>query len=420
MFFASRIVFTMLLLLISMVAVANDEVREVSGFGVTRNEAVVNALLEALQQTQGANLQGTETLRSQLSELSVSTNDESVDIQSMSAQQQGLVQKTTGGRIKSYSILNLRPASAGSGWEALLEVVIPVYETPGFSPHSLRKIAVMPARTRFVDTLLINRRFSGDEVARQYGHKLVNQLTQSRRFSVMDRDYMDEYLKERNLLLSDNASQDELMKVGQALGVDYLLLGTITEFKAETTTTYSSTLGQGIPRSRIQFNADFRIMVMATRQVKWADTVKISLDQKQIAAFVKNNDDQGLLDTVLEQAAEEVVHSSLDNIYPVKVLKVAGKQAIYLNQGGKMTQVGERFDIYTPGETIPDPDTGLPIHIDGEKTATVEVTRVQAKYSLAKLINGDIGEVQAGAILRRSEAKTMDKPYRQKVMDPAW
>jgi hypothetical protein len=254
----------------------------------------------------------------------------------------------------------------------------------------------------------INTHLDVKEVIRQFNQNLVTELTQSRRFTVLDREYTEAFINERNLVLSADAPLSEQMKVGEALGVDYLLLGTISELNSKTSSHYIKALDETTYSSSTYFKADFRIMVMATRQIKWSDTVKITTHQIDV-------------DAILEQAAKKIIHSSLDNIYPIKILKVAGKKSIYLNQGGKMTALGDQFEVYTRGEAITDPDTGLKIKIDGERVATVEITKVQAKYSLAKLLSGKLNHIQSGAILRKvTTTHRNKKPPQQRVMQPTW
>jgi curli biogenesis system outer membrane secretion channel CsgG len=395
----------------------------VDGIGNSYYEAIQNGLIESLKQAEGVSITSQRDYAKAIKQSAVSTNNEnsSHDV-TVNEQTSHKINEATQGIIHQYSILNSQDDGNGK-WMVQLEIQLKKYKTPGISPHSLRKIAVIPFRKKSSMMSVIDQNITAEEVSRQLNQKLVTELTQSRRFTVLDREYMSEFLKERNLLLSANASVAEQMKIGEALGVDYLLLGTITEFKAEQSKTFIKVLNENRYSTSAYFNADFRIMVMATRQIKWSDTVKIKPQPKQLKQAFESSGSQGVIDFVLEQAARKIVHSSLDNIYPIKILKVAGKDSIYLNQGGKMTSIGDSLEVYSKGEKIVDPDTGLSIKIDGERIAIIKVTKVQAKYSLAKLISGDIKQIEAGAILRKvavTDAGFKKIKAVQKVMQPNW
>jgi hypothetical protein len=106
-------------------------------------------------------------------------------------------------------------------------------------------------------------------------------------------------------------------------------------------------------------------------------------------------------------------------ISTIKILKVNGKRAIYLNQGGKMTEVGQQYEVYSQAEKIPDPDTGLMITIDGDSIATIQIIKVRAKYSTAKLLRGRFKEIKKGAIVRLKKTKPRHKKQ-PKVMELDW
>jgi len=392
----------------------------VDGLGDSYYGAIQNGLIESLKQAEGVSISSQKSYAKSIKENAISKSDEgsSHDV-AIEEQMLHKIKEATQGTIDQYSILNSNEDDSGL-WTVQLQIQLKKYKTPGISPHSLRKIAVIPFRVKSFSMSEIDNNIAAKEVIRQFNQKIVTELTQSRRFTVLDREYMHEFLKERNLLLSPDASMDEQMKVGEALGVDYLLLGTVTEFKGEQTKTYIKTLNETTYGANAYFNADFRIMVMATRQIKWSDTVKVKATSTQLKSAYKSSGSQGVIDFVLEKAARKIVHSSLNNIYPLKILKVAGKKSIYLNQGGKMTSAGDIFEVYTRGEQIIDPDTGLKIKIDGEKVASVKITKVQAKYSLATLLSGKLEQIEAGAILRKSKRKEKTKKRQQRVMQPAW
>lgn len=340
----------------------------VDGIGNSYYGAIQNGLIESLKQAKGVSIKSQKSYVKSIREEAISKTDEgSTHDVAINEQMTQKIKEVTQGVINNYSILNSQNDGAGE-WTVQLEIKLKKYKTPGISPHSLRKIAVIPFRSKSATHTIIKKRIPAKEISRELNQKIVTELTQSRRFSVIDREYMKEFLKERNLVLSADSPLDEKMKVGEALGVDYLLLGTVTKLKAELTETYIKTLDETTYGSFAHFNVDFRIMVMATRQIKWSDTIKINAGSKQLNEAYNNGGDQGIIDYMLEQAAKKIVHSSLDNIYPIKILKVVSQNSIYLNQGGKMTSVGEVFEVYTKGENIVDPDTGLNIKIDGEKS----------------------------------------------------
>ena len=399
---------------------------KITGMGSSYYEAIQNGLIESLKQAEGVSIRSRREFAKSIKEKSFSSPEQGATHEVTIDKQMGQsIREATQGLIHQYRVLNAEQDEQAGQWVVQLEIQLKKYKTPGISPHRLRKFAVIPFRVKSTDFQVLDKNVSATDISSQFNQKLVTELTQSRRFTVLDREYMQEFLHERNLLLSADAAPDEQMKVGQALGVDYMLLGTITQFRAVLSQHYIKALDETITGVKADFIVDFRIMVMATRQIKWSDTVKIHAGVKELKSAYKTGGQQGVIDYLLERAARKIVHTSLDNIYPIKILKVAGKNRIYLNQGGKMTRVGDYYDIYTKGENLVDPDTGLKIKIDGEQVARLKITRVMPKYALAQFVSGDFKRIQAGAILRKSSAtahgaQQQSRRRQPRVMQPNW
>ena len=103
---------------------------------------------------------------------------------------------------------------------------------------------------------------------------------------------------------------------------------------------------------------------------------------------------------VLKDAAAIVASDVLEVIFPIKVLSIQEGQ-VTLNQGGIRIEKGQLFDIFTPGQKVVDPDTGRKIRLDGPRVGTVEVVSVRPKFSIARMIEGDIEQVKPRAICRK-------------------
>jgi curli biogenesis system outer membrane secretion channel CsgG len=93
---------------------------------------------------------------------------------------------------------------------------------------SKRRVAVMPfeygAVTSEVGTL---------DVGKGITSLLVTRLVNDGTYSVVERQMLDAILKEQNLSVSDRADPSTAAKIGKLLGVDAILVGTVTQFGFE-------------------------------------------------------------------------------------------------------------------------------------------------------------------------------------------
>lgn len=412
--------FSLFCLLASQSLFAAEETREVTGYGVTKKEAIVNAQLEALQQIGGARLKGVENLRSYFEEQSASKDGNDTSSSTMSASQREDIHREIQGIIKSYEVIDLSPAENGHGWAATLRVTVPVYEPPGISPHSRRKLAVMPFRNVRTSFLIGGSRIPAWEISREFSQKLVDELTQSRRFTVLDREYICNYFKEKHLVLSGDMPLQEQIHLGQVLGVDYMLVGTISNFELKRVAYRVKILDKIGYKNKAKFIADYRIIVMPNRQVKWSDSVTLNLDTDALHRLTKSDDPEIIQHALLEEGARKIAHKALANIYPIRISSVQPDGSLIFNQGGKTVSEGELFDIFKVGGKVVDPYSGESLGAAETWIATAKVERVLAKQSYAAVIKGDVRSVQTKDICRRVKKKKQTAPKKEKQIAVPW
>ncbi len=416
------LLFYLFCLLASQSLFAAEETREVTGYGVTKKEAIVNAQLEALQQIEGARLKGVENLRSYFEEQSAAKDGNDTSSSKMSASQREDIHREIQGIIKSYEVIDLSPGEDGHGWAATLRVTVPVYEPPGISPDSRRKLAVMPFRNVKTSFSIGGSRIPAWEISREFSQKLVDELTQSRRFTVLDREYICNYFKEKHLVLSGDMPLQEQVHLGQVLGVDYMLVGTISNFELKRVPYRIKILDKTGYKNKAKFIADYRIIVMATRQVKWSDSVTLNLDADALRRLIKSDDPEIIQHALLEEGARKIAHKALANIYPIRISSVQPDGSLIFNQGGKTVSEGELFDIFKVGDKVVDPYSGESLGAAETWVATASIYRTLAKMSYAKVIKGEISKIHPNDICRRVPAGKEKKPQKkqEKRMKVPW
>ncbi len=419
-----RVVFLFVIIfhLSSSILIAETFTVKVNSSGSTKQEAIYAGLIEAVRQINGVKIASQAQTDFQFTEFSASNRREQHSGSKATSSFKKEIFTQSKGVIQQYEILNIQQKD--DLWEAALSVVVPKYQTPGISPHSRRKIAVMPFRTTQSIFTIGNKNIPAQEISRQFSQKLVTELTQSRRFTVLDRNYINEYFREKNLLLSGDTSLEEQMRLGEVLGVDYMLVGTITRADIERTAYQIKSLGRTGYKDKATFIADYRIIVMPTRQIKWADSVTLALGNKELRQLAGNADPQALEQALLQRAAQMIAHKALTNIYPIRIAAIQPDGSLILNQGGVTVSDGELFDIFKAGEKVIDPYSGESLGAAETWVATAKVERVLAKQSYVKIIKGEQDQVKKGDICRRvSDIKSKDSGIvqrKEKKMAVPW
>ena len=89
----------------------------------------------------------------------------------------------------------------------------------------------------------------------------------------------------------------------------------------------------------------------------------------------------------------------------------ADANGVYLNLGAGSVQTGDRLSLMSKGEALIDPETGISLGSEETEIGAVEVTQVQDKYSIARLVSGKLP--RAGDVVRsqRPPARLAYAPF---------
>lgn len=354
---------TLLLLTSSPFAFGGTVEVEASGSGLSREQAIENALTEAIRQVRGVNIDQQMVRQA----MKVKVNDEAV----LSSEITNKTASRTQGYVERYQILD--EDCTEQYCNVVISASIPVYKSPGIAPDNRRKLVVS--------------KFSGSSGA-EFSQYLQTHLVQSRRFAVLDREHNVAFSNERNLLLSADTPQAEKIRLGQVLGMDYLIVGSVAVESGQSTNNISLT-GELQSLEYGQARVSYQVINIATRQIKWQDDALIDLEManpEQIAA----------------EAAEEVARTIIDAIYPIKVLSQSGNQLV-LNQGGKNVVEGYLYDVYGLGKKLVDPYTKESLGREEILLGQVRIDRVSTKLSYASVTSGDIRAMAKDTVLRKAK-----------------
>jgi hypothetical protein len=229
-----------LLALVSMAVVTQVRsetiVVEAQGRGPSRSDAISSALVAAVEQASGLQIEANSVLRQELS--SISNGAESKH--NLTGTHQMEVLRHTGGIVKSYEIISVESATDGS-FNALLRVDIQRYSSPGLQTQDRRRIVV---------ALPLNLASAEPSELAVMRDALNSYLVQTRRFAVLDRENDATYRKEMELLESPDVPLAETVRIGQVIGADYILLSKIRELEAASDDQALPITGRKVSRNR--------------------------------------------------------------------------------------------------------------------------------------------------------------------------
>lgn len=383
---------------ISCFASQSDDVQVVVvGHGSDRQDAIFNALAEAVRQVHGVEIQSRQNLSRSSQEIAIADAEGTHTSLTLSADESGNVSAGTEGYISGYRVLSATPRE--HDFMVRMRVSLPVYKVPGGATHeSRRTLAVYPFEAER-DLWLLGEPVAAGRAASRITQAVVRSVTQTRRFAVVERERTDAILQERHLLSDPSVPVREKARLGVTLGADYVLIGRMTGLDIDAWEKTSSLTGEPSVEVEGSIVIDLRIMSPATRQVLWADTVVVSAEQA-LAGIASTSGDAALEQVVWDRAADAVAERAVSSIYPLRLIQF-NDDRIVLNQGGTQLQEGMNLQIYSLGDEMFDPYSGESLGRKELSVATAQIERVTDRVSYARITGGHVEGTDPFAYIAR-------------------
>jgi len=384
-----------LLIGFSFLLYAEDEVIQVQGQDRTLKGAVQDALIIALEQKCGMTMSS-----AQRSSISMEANRVTEDGRKRSKREASdkilkECEKWTQGRISGFDIVSQSYDKETKNYIVVLNVRIPGRYIVGRDPNALRRMVVGTFYAKNAECSFYGKKLSTEKWAKQFADDLNVHLTQTRKFTMLDRAFDKDSNAELARLTGSNAAPADVVRLNQKLGTDYLVVGYVT-FSDVVSGGENPMTGEALPPpSSVFATVHYRIILAPTGQLKWADTIVVD------SLYFTNSLYAGNFADSAAYAAAAVCAGIMSNILPLEVVSVTADGSVVIGEGGKALQEGEHLSVYALGENVMDTRTGEVLDQTESCVGLVQVTRVSAKLSYAKVVKGDIKQIPVGARLRR-------------------
>ncbi len=375
---------------------------ETKGVGNSPQEAVNAAVVEAVGRVNGKSVAATNAINKITKTASDGKNK---SFQSSTAMQRQY-NEATNGVVDSYRVLSETQNERG---QYVVMVDARIAKLKLSASASRLKIAVIP--------------FTGSEdFARNFSNALVGKLVGSRRFTVLDRQNMAEIAGERAVAATNALTPvSELARLGSTLTADYIVVGQVEDVKSQIRDVYFPTIKKTFKIPEGKATVNFKIIDIATSQVKFADNAILGFDQASFEKVMGTGMRPSADIAMAEIASSKIGNQILDAIYPIMVVAV-NRGVFTLNQGGDLVEAGAIYGVYERGPKVYDPYTKESLGRAESKVGELKVERVAPKMSTASLLKGDLSafnDFKTGKFVCRLEksAPSRAEQYERKVKE---
>ncbi len=345
------------------------------GIGETLNEAVDDGLVQAISMVNGKSIDSETLLKTK----STSTSTDKGNTFNNSKELNDEIKTRTNGIVDSYKIISQSKTERGNV-KVLLDVKIAKFKLPKSSKR--KKIAVINFVPRNACCNIMNTKLNEKAVADVLTDSVNNYLVQTRKFTILDRKYQETVKGEKSILESGNVPMRELVKLGQELVADYLMVGTLNNLRVSEKNIQLQTTDKVFKRSVGALSLNYRLIDITTGQVKFSQNLNSNLSGK----LNLNTDIDSIILESVNISAKEAGYKILEAIYPF-VVESYENNLLTIGTGGDMIEVGQRFKLIKYGDKIIDSYTKESLGRKETQVGIIEITEVTSKMSYAKVIN---------------------------------
>lgn len=227
------------------------------------------------------------------------------------------------------------------------------------------------------------------EVATQIRTQLTDALTQTHRFTVLDRDPNDAIAREIELIGSGNAKPSEAARLGQQLAADLIVIPTIERFEYlrhqrplrlsdRTLVSYS---GGGA--------LSMRVVNATTGQIVLSQSFDYALPDTAPTTLGASADGQVLASAMMDALDRSIVAAIMQSTFPPSIIQRDGRDVV-INQSGQTLMEGRIYRAVTLGKDMIDPQSGLSLGPTESPCCTVVIDRVAQNLSYGHILEEDV------------------------------
>jgi hypothetical protein len=332
--------------------------------------ALKKALKEAISKVNGVTLK-TESVLETIDK-SLTTNEGSSA--SLGRDLKEKISEKSGGSIKSFDILKEYEDANGL---QVVEIRATVAKYKLSKTANRKRMAIVPFRVNLNEISIFGKRGfdDADNLIKFINQEFTNYFVQTRKFTILDREFDKEIAAE--LMNLDNSEKiEDQVKIGQKLFADYIIVGRLDFLVLEKVEKKFLTSDKILKKEIGTLNFSYRVIDVPTGQIKYSSKVALEVDIKKQTQPIPY-----LFNLTAQKAGLEIMYA----IYPILVEKIED-DLLYLGQGGNQIKVDDNFTIYERTDSkIKDTYTGETLGNVEKVVGKATIIDSNAKFSVAQI-----------------------------------
>lgn len=272
-------------------------------------------------------------------------------------------------------------------WSVKVAADIAKYrEAPG---AKLTRVVIALPRFKQATYRVGDSSIAAQDVAGQVRTELTNALTQTHRFTVLDRDANAEIGQEIELIQSGNAKPADAARLGQQLATDLIVIPTIERFEYLRHERQLRMADRALVSYSGGGSLSFRVVNATTGQIVLSQSFDYVLPDTAPTTLGTSADGPRLASVMMEDLDHRIVAAITQSTFPLSVIQVEGRNLV-INQGGQAVTEGKTYRAVTLGKEVIDPQSGLSLGPTESPCCTVIIDRVSQNLSYGHIVEDNV------------------------------
>ena len=331
--------------------------------------ALKKAFKRAIEQVNGVSLETNSVLKTIDKTIIMDSESSST----LSRDLQETINEKSKGSIKTFVIIN---EFKDSNEIYNVEIKATIAKFALSKTAKRKRMAIVPFRINVNEISIYGQTLDDADNFRKYlNQEFTNFLVQTRKFTVLDREF-DQEIQGELANLTDSDKIEDQIKIGQKLFADYMIVGRL-DFLVIKEIEKKFLTSDIIKKKRIAaLNFSYRVIDVPTTQIKYSSSVNLEVDLKKETQPLPY-----LFNLTAKKAGVEIMYA----IFPILIEKIENQLA-YLGQGGSQLKIGDVYNVYErTDEKIKDSYTGEILGNVEKKVAKAAIVEVNSKFSVAEI-----------------------------------
>lgn len=270
-----------------------------------------------------------------------------------------------------------------TSWQVRIGADVAVYRESAAAKRTTVVVAEPVVSTQTYD--VGDNQVPATTIADAIQTQVSDALTETHRFTVLDRNADPEINAELQRIEAGNDVASATARIGQQLAADLIVIPTINHF---TYARHERPL-QLAQRTLVWYSGDaevsFRVVNATTSQIVMAKSFHYAFPSTDPTTLGASVNGARLTQQMMGAIGHDIIGSILRSTYPVLVVATQGPTVV-LNQGGDAVNAGTAYHAVFLGKSVVDPESGQSLGPIETPCCTIVVDRVTPKLAYGHVV----------------------------------